>query len=672
MKSVLIIDRICFFSLIPAVTKFRANRSVFYLHKGRGIFVNVAMNVLSKFGWSFEPILYTLAPIGEFSPFKELQKLVIDIKKTCREKIFSEQVNKLIGISEYERVRLSTCFAKHAGRELYHVMQLFVLLVIKCPFRDKIRTILLRKTIFADIITGTYENGNFKPYFYSAFGSGKFIPRKTFKWDKRILNLRSLVTRRFIRIMTLLCYSILCKLLCIFLNPKKLIKKHKICALVAGSNATEIGNNITWSIKRPDYLENETLALHLPAMPKNARDFYRKKADKFVEYSFSPFRGNKSIELIISWAYFFDFFFKNIRLYRKLFGFRSVKRWMSKYLLDVITYLSFFEALFCVNGTKLLWTADLDDSQTQMAGMAINRLGGISLGTTLSHGIFPGWDLWLNKNDVYFAWGKRFAHIRLNNHDECGYYIVIGYPMDRIFVNEFKKGRDFRSSILKRYNVKNILTLYDIGSGDEQMVSRKQFFDMYKELFSWLEKGHGNFLVIKAKRPGTINKYRTIKEKIDAFCENRRILIVREKSALYPGLAADAVISPSPTPASLIAVLGHPLVFYNTLNIGKKYSLDFPNVRVVTSADELEEAIDSTIGKSRNRKYPERLQPLKNSPIDPFMDGKARERMRAYIGNLLRKLDDGCSNAEALRFANEEHRTRWGKDTVISGPLPVR
>ena len=59
-------------------TKFRSVRRVFYLNRSKVIFGVIAAKMLSILGWSFELIQETLSPADDISPYKELQKLLID------------------------------------------------------------------------------------------------------------------------------------------------------------------------------------------------------------------------------------------------------------------------------------------------------------------------------------------------------------------------------------------------------------------------------------------------------------------------------------------------------------------------------------------------------------------------------------------------------------------
>ena len=670
-KPIIVVDSIRLISLVLICIMYWPIRVIFYLHKNENFFCFLGIKIFSKLGWSFIPIHYNLSPIGNISPFKELEKLLIENIKTCRIKIFQKQLDRIVNISEYERIRLSTCFGRYAGAEIYFPMQLYVFLTTKFPFKDNIKAVLLRKTIFSDIILSTYQKSNLTLNFYTTFFKGKVLPRENYCLDKFILNTTNIQIRNLAGLLMLLCCSFLYKFISFFKISSKTIKKHKICALVFNANATELCNCLPWGIKETNDLKKEILSMHLPSLPKKARDFYKDRSEQLLEYSFNPFVYNKDIELRETWSKFFNFFLKNLCAYRKLLGLKGVNRWMLKYILNVITYLSFFEALFYVNGAKILWCMNEDDSQTQMAAIAIHRLGGLSIGTTWSESPLPMWDIQHNQHDVYFVRGRRQVNIRINTNDQCNSFVIVGYPADKMYSSEFERAQNFRASITSSCNKKNILVFFDNASANDILVSYDNLFETYKEMVEWLEEDDANILVIKVKRAYALNKYPMLKKIIDDPYKNRRILVLDEKAAIYPSLAADVVIGVSLTLASVAATLGRPFIFYDIHGVVREYPLGLPNIYVIYKATEIRQVINNAMKESRRSGYSGKLQPIMGSNIDPFVDGKAAHRMREYIKNLLYKLYRGCTNYEAINFANEEHKNNWGENTVIYGPMQL-
>lgn len=670
-KEILVVDNLNLFSLIPMLTKFRSTRLIFYLHKTKGILNRIAVRGISKFGWSFEPIRFTLSPVGNISPFKELEKLVIDKKRVCRERLFSGLLNKISNISDYERRRLLTAVGRYAAYELYFPMELYVLLTLKATFKDKIRAVMLRRTPFQKIIGGMYRETGLTPHFYPSLTNGNFYMRENYMMDPIVLKMTGQKVLNFVMAALLLLKSILCKFICVFLNPNSAIKKYTICALTFNRCATEFSNCLPWGPAKTNRLKSRILSLYEYSLPDAAKDFYAKRSSRAAGYSFNPFRRNKEPETLRAWSYFINFFLKNIRLYRSILGLRSLNLWMSKYLLTMLMHMSFFEAFFSVIGAKVLWTMNEDDSRTEMAAVAMARRGGVSLGTTWSHGVLPQWSNQHNQNDIYFTWGARLANIRKHAHDQCDSFVISGYAADKMFAQEFRKASDFRALLSKEYNAKNIVTFIDNISSDDGMIFPENISEVYGGIFGWLNEDSANFLIIKAKRPETLDLPPLLKKSINELCKKRRISIFYEKGRLFPGLVADAIIGVNLTLPFLAAACGRPIVFYDIHNVTGEYPLSLSNAHVIFKANEIRPALRSAIRESQRKGYPEKPQPVRNFAVDPFVDGRASDRMREYIENLLEKLNEGFVNTEAIKYANEQHKKKWGENTVIPGLLSV-
>lgn len=671
-RRIIVVDVFNCFSLLPIIRNFRKIRRVFYFHKSGNILIDIMINQLRKCGWTFEPIRYSFSPDKTHSVYIEFENLMLDNIEDCKKDVFEKELSRLSNISDYERARLSVCFGKHAGAELYFATQLFVLLNRKFPFKDEIEAVLLRGSIFSDVITRTYKSARLKTYFYLSFAGSGSVVRENYVLDKFVSNKAAFRSRSFIRTLVFLCYSLCCKLISGFLSSGMQLKRHKICVLAAQSSPTFLNSCLPWAKAEPNYLKDDILSLCCVPMDEAAVNFYTERSDRLVKYNFNIFLGRTNAELILSWADFFGFFIKNLRGYGKLFGLRRLNRWMMKFLVEILSYLSFYEAFFLVNGTRVVWTCNEDDSQTQMAAIALNRLGGISAGTSWSQPPLPTWNIQRNQNDIYFVWGKRMVDIRKDNNDLCDFFVLSGYPAAAAFDRELERARDFRASIIKEFAAKNIITFINTISGNDVLVSLEDNLSLYSEIFSWLEEDAANFLVIKAKRAETIFKYAPIKERINLFVQKRQCIILYERSAIYPGLAADVVLSASLSLPSMAAVFNRQFVYFDLHGVSRRYPLALPNVKVVSEAKELRNALNYSASESRRFGYSEIPSPLRGSVIDPFVDGKTDERTREYIGSLLKGFESGLSNTAAIDYANRSYRQSWGEDTIMQGPLRSR
>jgi len=155
---------------------------------------------------------------------------------------------------------------------------------------------------------------------------------------------------------------------------------------------------------------------------------------------------------------------------------------------------------------------------------------------------------------------------------------------------------------------------------------------------------------------------------LNEFVKQGRALILYDKAAIYPGLAADVVISVSLTTSAIAAVLGRSVIYCNMHVTAKDNLSQIPNARVISRVEELKDAICAAVEEASARGYPEKLEPVKGSSIDPFVDGCFGERVSGYMKDLLAELKEKKSDGIAISSANEKYKERWGGETVIKAP----
>ena len=60
------------------------------------------------------------------------------------------------------------------------------------------------------------------------------------------------------------------------------------------------------------------------------------------------------------------------------------------------------------------------------------------------------------------------------------------------------------------------------------------------------------------------------------------------------------------------------------------------------------------------------------SLVDPFHDRKGNTRISDYVQSLLRSLQQGKTNEQAINIANVKYSGEWGSDKIISKTSPTR
>ncbi len=679
----IIVDNLCLFSSLILLSQYKKNHRVYFLHSSPGILSRILIWILKRRGWSFHRLIGSLSACHGTSPYSELGEIMFWAMSESK-KDFSKIIQTLDAISPYEKERLIAYFSKQAGIELYFGVQLCVFLTTQFSDRENIVEVLIRKTALSSLISPIYEKARFKVCFYPSFFFSTIFPRENYAMDKvifdgQIMNLQQMrsvinTTIKFI------VNALRCKVLfyCFSVNRLK-IRSYKVCAMVFNDRLVDLNNCAPWAMPFAENLgdlKKETIAICPSFFKDGAKEYYRKISDHVLAYDYNFKFPLKNERLIKTMAFSLKFFLKNIYLYHKLWGPKAfpkafidpLKIWMLKYSFTLLTKLSFFEALFFVNGSKILWTMNENDSETQFAAMAMHRRGGVSLGTSWSQVSMPSWNIQKNSNDVFFAWGKRMVHIRTQMRDLNYCYVVAGYPGDTYFQAEREKAKRYRLDLMEKHQVNKILTFIDNRAANDILTARQHFLEVYEILLKWVEGNKKNFMVIKTKDMSNFEKIPELQQKIDPFIERGRLTVVNERSALYPGLASDVVFGISSTSlTSLLAVLGRPVIFYDPHWIFKRFPLEIPQARVIYTVEEIVPAIEDALEKESVQFYDAPIDT--GTAIDPFVDGKAALRMKTYMENLLECYRKDYSQERALQYANEQFQKEWGRDYVISGIL---
>ncbi len=673
-ESLLIVDRLGVSTLFVILWRFKKIRSIHYLHRTKSILGSFLTRLLKGMGWSFQSIDCTLSESnGACSLYEELNQILISERKIVEDFLLSHFTNKVGDISEYERARLATCFSKYAAADLYFALQLYVILLHKFPYKNRIKAVLLKKGPFSHRIREIYASVRLPLLFYNANYPEQIEKRKNYLWDREIsyykLEKKPLfLFLHWVGFFLYLILSLVLKLISFVWFPKGKKIKYRICAWIFNHRATDSHNCLPWVLQGDDSLKNQILALHLP-LRKSARDFYQNRSSQLIEIVSHHFFSKIENPLFFqSQIPFPGMLLKNIRTYRRLFGLRGIHFWISKYLIHFLMKLSFFEALFLTTGSKILWTMNEDDSQTQIAAVAIRRFGGVSLETSWSQPPFPSWDQ--NQNDIFFCWGKRMVEISMATAAQCHSYVISGYPAEEIFGSELRKALELRETILNNNPCKKIVVFFDNIAANDTLISGDTLLETYQELLSWLGSQADNFLIIKSKKMFNRDDYPDLSEKIEMFQHQDRLLFIYGKGALYPGLAADLVFSlGSISLSSLSALLGKPVIIYDKHRYFERYPLILPNLTLIHKSNKIYRAIETTLEKKQQSESFTKLEPFKGSHIDPFMDGQSASRIHHYIYDLLNVLNREIPPSQAIAFANERYKKRWGEEMVISGPL---
>lgn len=682
MSDMIIVDNLNFFSGWLLFYRFRSVRTVYFVHRSKGILDLGLIYFLKKRGWSFQQLNYSLSAHQGRSPMREVNKIMSDGMDYARQ-ILSPTMKRMRGISDYERERLLTYFSRWAAEECYFMMELLAFLITKFQQKEALKTILLRKAMLSTFIRDLYEREHYKVCFYHSF----FLTTMAYRVDhvmdsalchRWVINIYGLCSKIGALMKALLC-SFWRRLGSIDQKPEKM-KSYSICAMVFNQRAIDLCNCLPWavSLSNDSEFKKEILILSPSFFSDPVKEYY-KKGDDFLEYDFNDFNffGYKGdLRLKKSAPLFFNFFLKNVYRYRALYGLSKVRLYLLKHSFALLLRVSFFEALFSVLGSKVLWTMDEDGFDMQFASIAMHRLGGVSLGTSWSQILLPSWNIQRNQYDVFFAWGKRMVDIGLQADDLNRYFIIAGYPADHCFDEEIQKSKDFRSMICETYQKSTILTFIDNRAANDIMFSRGALKEVYEKLFIWLDSEDKNFLVIKTKNRDPLDDISSLRKKIDFLEKRKKIMIIHERGVLYPGLAADVVVGiASVTLISLLATLGAAVVFFDSHRLLGDFPLGVP-IKTIWDIDELIPTLGMMLKEKQNISTDSLGDSLprflKGYPIDPFVDGRSAERISSYLKSLVEGYKENLSCEAVLNYANKKYTQEWGKETVVEGILQIK
>lgn len=662
---ILIVDVLGVNSILSILLKHGSVKNIYYLLQSRGKIASFFIWILKRRGCRLKPIQYDLSFVNGISPFFEMHKTIIEQMEIVKEKVFSDYMKFLPRLSDTERSHLLAFLGKISLSEVYFFIQLLIVLNYKFPYKTKINAILLKQTIFSEVVKNMYERYHFSPSFYTIFKREKILSRENYFVDRTIRyfqekNIFKLAGKMLIFFFWVAYYRLYVLLLNLISKKKKNVKKHSICALVFSGE--QLSNCLPWVIEKSDELKKDILVIHATALSLSDREFYARKADRLVACDIGSSRGSRDIEIVMAYASTGRIFLKNVWNYKKwLIPYNRILRWIFPSLMEMLLRSSFYEVLFIICGTKILWTMSEDDFECHIVNMALKRIDGTSLGTTWSQALLPVWSDYRNQNDILFVWGKRMENVRMKNRDQCRTYITAGFPADDQLQAEFEKAEKLRVGIPKE---KRVLTFFDNIAAFDTFIAPSVMLALYEELFSWLNEDNQNFLIIKAKREHTISQSTLLWEKISDLYRQKRLDIIYSRSSLYPGLAADIVMGCSLTLPSLCAMLNCPTIIYDQHHLLDLNPMTLPNLVVVKDKSKIKPTIQELFKRKQKHDDFEKLYP---SPcVDSFADGHSHLRIHGYISDLLGAYQKGYSGKYAQGVASMQYKDRWGDEYIAS------
>ena len=271
----------------------------------------------------------------------------------------------------------------------------------------------------------------------------------------------------------------------------------------------------------------------------------------------------------------------------------------------------------------------------------------ISLNYSWSHGYFPEHRSCLNKYaDIYLAWGPYQERLAKESAEGKIHCLQVGYPGDK----HFSRMREATLALVGDSNALPKIAVFDNVHGIDHFLHSASDRCFYRRLGEVFAKTDCLFLVRSKK-----GAFKGVLEKVKGFKDNpkteSRVIFFPEKGDAGPGLVADITVCHSLSSLAIIAgSWGSRTIIYDPeTQVNPKWLNS--NFHVARNGNEFA----STLQQLLESNSPARKEPNK---IDPFLDGKAIQRIQYIIDRLL-ETADGSKSARiqhCLHLYKEFHR----------------
>jgi hypothetical protein len=278
--------------------------------------------------------------------------------------------------------------------------------------------------------------------------------------------------------------------------------------------------------------------------------------------------------------------------------------------------------------------------------------------------------------DIAFGFGTYGADVNRASGSNLSYYVAVGYLGDHRF-NLLRGLADTVKSGLRKKGAKFIVSFFDENSGDDarwhtgHQLQRDNYAAVLEQVLADPTLG----LVLKPKVPATLRK------RLGPVAELLAAAEATGRCHLFVGGAIQGSYPPAVAAlASDLAIHGH----LSAATAGLEAALAGVPTLLVDS-DGWPTSPLNKLGMNQVvftdwsklwktvREHRSRLGGMPGlgdwsimlNDLDPFRDGKASQRMGAYIQWLLNGLKAGLTRESAMAEAAERYSGMWGQDKVV-------
>ena len=269
---------------------------------------------------------------------------------------------------------------------------------------------------------------------------------------------------------------------------------------------------------------------------------------------------------------------------------------------------------------------------------------------------------------VFFMWNKRAVSYLDSRCERIEQVVLTGYPND-IFKKLGAADSVTFSQSLKAKGAKFIIALFDNAHGYNTYISIDEMTEFYSAFLKLILDNSDFGLVIKSKKPSTINNLSSIQQLLKEAIKTDRCIRLEDEWGRFPSdasMGADMAVGVSISSAVIEAVIGGCRgIHYDMTRLKAHEFYKWGYERIIF--DDLERMMAAIKRYKENPANEPALGDwsLYMDQLDPFRDGRGGERMGTYMRWLMEAFDNGKDRGAAILYANGRYARQWGEDKII-------
>ena len=345
----------------------------------------------------------------------------------------------------------------------------------------------------------------------------------------------------------------------------------------------------------------------------------------------------------------------------------AVDKWIKMCANTLFLEVELWFNIFKSSNIKILFTMDPGEQERFAQGIALELLGGVSIGAQRStHSAKINPFLRYCANDISFVWGEE-AKEHTRTGKTVKNLIISGYPYDKVFtIKSIKKNPQYKQLIGRE---KFVVSLFDSVYSKDIFYSKKMMNIFYSKFLEWLFEDEEIVIIIKEKKPKYFDRLSETNGLIEKAESTNRFIRLKDALGCFPAEASvgtDMAVGFGVSTAVIESVIVGGRGIHCDITKYSHHSyyrwgyekIIFDNIdRLIAALKRYKDNPDNEPELGNWSSYIDR--------IDPFRDGQSGERVGAYIRWLLESFDKGKNRNEAIRYANKCFVDLWGEERVI-------